>query len=289
MISEILILLVVWLAPIVLLLGLAYFRKWQLSRQGRRVPVSDKLLRAPGESLRKKLEELEDELSSGLAMLLTLPLACASIYLISRGRPTAAAGAVGIALAGVPIYAVICWRMLRTIDRQRRYRLGLSGERAVGEELNQLMLEGCRVYHDVPNEPYGNVDHVLVAPSGVYAVETKTRRKKDAEGSNAHKAFFDGKTLRFGDGSPETRCLEQARQQASRLGDWLSKAVGDPVQAQAVLSLPGWFVERGGRGEVIVVSGKNVRSLVKGPARIDALQIRRISHQLEQRCRDVEF
>lgn len=289
MIAEVFILLAVWLAPMLLLLGLAYFRKWTLARRRRRVPVSDKLLRAPGESLRKKLDELEDDLSSHLAMICTLPLLCASLYLIHRGSPTAAASAVGIALAGAPIYAITCWRLLRTLDQQRRCRLGLSGERAVGEELNHLMLEGCRVYHDVPNDPYGNVDHVLVAPSGVYAIETKTRRKKEAEGRNAHKALFDGRTLRFGEGPPETTCLEQARQQASRLSDWLSKAIGDPVHARAVLSLPGWYVERAGRGDVIVVSGKNVRSLIKGSALFDAGQIKRIAHQLEQRCRDVEF
>lgn len=74
MISEILILLAVWLAPMVLLLGIAFFKKWRRDRQRRRAPITDKLLRGPGESLRKKLEDLEEDLSSYLAMMFTLPL-----------------------------------------------------------------------------------------------------------------------------------------------------------------------------------------------------------------------
>lgn len=58
------------------------------------------------------------------------------------------------------------------------YKLGLMGERAAGEELNRLMLDGFHVYHDFKKDHGGNIDHVVVAPSGVYCVETKCRRKK---------------------------------------------------------------------------------------------------------------
>ena len=56
---------------------------------------------------------------------------------------------------------------------------GFAGERAVAEELNQLIRAGCYVFHDVPMAPYGNIDHVLVTPKGIYAVETKARRKRE--------------------------------------------------------------------------------------------------------------
>jgi hypothetical protein len=58
--------------------------------------------------------------------------------------------------------------LIYLIKRRREYRLGFAGERAVAEELNQLMLDGCRVFHDVPMEPYGNIDHVLIAPAGIF-------------------------------------------------------------------------------------------------------------------------
>jgi hypothetical protein len=192
-------------------------------------------------------------------------------------------------LTGIAGLVVVCRRLGRLKEKRQAYRLGLSGERAVGEELNQLMLVGCRVFHDVPNDPYGNIDHVLAAPSGVYAVETKTRHKKQGAGKDAHKVTFDGRSLRFAGGAPESRCLEQARQQASRLSDWLSKATGDAAVVHPVVALPGWWVNREGRGEVMVVSGKEVDSLATGRAVLDAARIERIAHQLDRRCRDVEF
>ena len=289
MIVEELILLGAWFGCLGVLLGAVYLRKWYIDRQKLRMPFTEKLLRAPGESLGKKLGELEDQLSTELAMAFCLPLICAGVFLIGRQNQATASAAVGIGITGAVTFALICWRMFRLLDKKRNYKLGLLGERAVGEELNQLMLVGCRVYHDVPNDPYGNIDHVLVAPSGVYAVETKGRRKKGAEGKDAHKVTFDGRALRFAGGPSEDKCLDQAKQQASRLSDWLSKAVGEAVEVHPVLALPGWYVDRQGRGEVIVLSGKAVASLVKGRVELDPAKITRIAHQLDQRCRDVEF
>ena len=289
MIGDYCVLLGVWLSSCACLLGLAYWRLWRFTRQKLRMPVAEKLLRGPGESLRRKLEELEDQISEKLAMAYVLPLVCTSVILLQPHRTLLSPATVGAAVVSIPTFVFLCQRLMRLLDQKRNYRLGLSGERAVGEELNQLMLQGCRVYHDVPNDPYGNIDHVLITPSGVYAVETKARRKQEATAKDAHKVIFDGCSLQFGEGRQEHRCLDQAKQQASRLSDWLSKAVGEAVEVQPVLALPGWFVERRGRGAVIVVSGRAVKTLVKGPVVIDPTMIERIAHQLDQRCRDVEF
>ena len=289
MIVELLVLVGVWFGALGLLIGLMHLRNWRIERKKLRLPVTERLLRSPGESLRKKLETLEEQLSTELTLVFVLPLICASLFLIGRNRLPPSPVIFGVSVTGVVAYALACRRIFYLLDQRRNNRLGLSGERAVGEELNQLMLAGCRVYHDVPNDPYGNIDHVLVAPSGVYAVETKARRKKEATAKDTHKVVFDGCCLQFGQGGPEHRCLDQAKQQASRLSDWLSKAVGEAVEVQPVLALPGWFVERRGRGAVIVVSGRAVKTLVKGPIVIDPAMIERIAHQLDQRCRDVEF
>ncbi len=282
--ADYLILLGIWLVTSSCLIGLGYWRGWHYRRQKLRTPVAEKLLRAPGESLRKQLEALDEQISEKLAVAYMLPLLVTSTVLLQPHRTLLAPPIVGGAVVGVPTFVYLCHRLVRLLDQRRMYRLGLSVERAVGEELNQLMLAGCRVYHDVPNDPYGNIDHVLVASSGVYAVETKTRRKQ--EGKDTHKAVFDGHALRFAGGPPEHGCLDQAKQQACRLSDLLSKAVGEAVQVQPVLALPGWFVDRQGRGEVIVVSGKAVASLTKGRVVLDAAKITRVAHQLDQRCRD---
>jgi hypothetical protein len=62
------------------------------------------------------------------------------------------------------------------------------------------------------------IDHVLVAPTGVYAVETKARRKrKTPKGKRDHEVVFDGEKLQFPEAT-DLSSLHQAGQQADRLG-----------------------------------------------------------------------
>ena len=181
--------------------------------------------------------------------------------------------------------------MISLINRRRDYRLGFAGERAVAEELNQLMLDGCRVFHDVPMEPYGNIDHVLVAPTGIYAVETKARRKrKMSAGKRDHEVVFDGKILQF-PGATDSRSLDQARQQADWLRVFLSGAVGEPVKVQAIVTLPGWFVTSRVKADIKVLNPKGIRAAVVD-GRLPTLPKQlneRVAYQLDQKCRDVDF
>jgi Nuclease-related domain len=153
------------------------------------------------------------------------------------------------------------------------------------------MLDGCRVFHDVPMEPYGNIDHVLVAPDGVYAVETKTRRKrKTSGGKREYEVVFDGKKLLF-PGSTDSDSLPQARQQADRLRIFLSEAVGKPVKVGAILTFPGWFVTSCTKDNTEVFNPKVIRAAIvnrRSPVLSKQL-IDRILHQLDRKCRYVEL
>lgn len=99
---------------------------------------------------------------------------------------------------------------------------------------------------------------------------------------------FDGKTLKFPTWTT-AEPLEQAARQAQWLAKWASSAVGEPVSVTAVLVLPGWWVERKGRGNTRVISGGEVNSLLSRTSSGLSVQLmQRIAHQVEQRCRIVE-
>ena len=153
------------------------------------------------------------------------------------------------------------------------------------------MLDGCRVFHDVPMEPYGNIDHVLVAPTGIYAVETKARRKrKTPSGKRDHEVVFDGEKLQFPSAIDSTS-LHQAKQQADRLRAFLASALGEPVKVQAILTFPGWFVINRAQADIKVLNPKTIRAAVMD-SRLPGLakQLKeRVAHQLDQKCRVVEF
>lgn len=69
---------------------------------------------------------------------------------------------------------VIADRLLQ--PRVDSWLQGARGEESVGAVLDGLRADGWRTIHDVTASMRGNVDHILVGPGGVFAVETKSRR-----------------------------------------------------------------------------------------------------------------
>jgi hypothetical protein len=185
----------------------------------------------------------------------------------------------------------------KAIAMLMRYRndiLGFKGERAVGEELNKLMLDGCLVYHDVPGEGAWNVDHVVVAPTGVYAIETKTRSKDRCNKDRKdYEVIYDGKTLQYPNWN-DTHGLDQAKANARWLAKHLSNALAEEIKVTPILTLPGWLVTnrvKPAGNELRVLNHKQIRSVIVDGHEtvIDDKRLKQIGYQLELKCRDVEF
>ncbi|MDP2962992.1 MAG: nuclease-related domain-containing protein [Sulfurimicrobium sp.] len=182
----------------------------------------------------------------------------------------------------------LLFKIITLLKRFNKFRLGYEGEVAIAQELNLLMRDGAYVFHDVPAEGF-NIDHVIVWPKGVYAVETKGRMKpKRDRGTEDAKVVFDGQRLQF-PGWTETAPLDQATRQAKWLAQWLSSAVGDKVGVKPVLALPGWFVELKAKSDVVIINGRNAPGTFGKlfHTELSDEMIKRIAHQLEQRCRNV--
>ena len=287
LILIVIVVLPIFIAPIICIV---LFKR---HKRGRRSPLTGNLLRGAGESLRAEIEKLSEKIDEYIYKLLTLfvpPLALLLFFAYLSDNKVQ----IWQTLLTVALYVLLTWwatrRLYLLLKQRSNLYLGLDAELAVGQELNHLMLQGCRVFHDFPAENF-NIDHVVVGPGGVIAVETKGRAKPDkGRGSVDATVIYDGQILRFPDWH-EKEPLEQAKRQADWLLKWLSSAVGEPVQVRPALALPGWFIERTKQGNVIVFNGKSPHFLAKlqNPTGTLAPQmIQRIAHQLEERCRDVE-
>lgn len=251
-------------------------------------PFRDSLLRPPGESGRLRIQELEEAFDDAALQLTVWTVIAGLVFaIIARSLPSHLVVINGALLlaAAVPMAIRQGRKLRRIVKGLRRARLGFAGERAVGEELNQLLASGYRIFHDLPM-PGFNVDHVVVGPAGVFAVETKARRKpKLGSQTPEYRVKYDGQKLIFPRWT-EKRCLEQARRQAAALAEFLSSATGDPVLVSPIVALPGWFVEMSVPGDPVVINPKNIRNLVAAKARVlTDPAIERIRHQLDQRCR----
>ena len=267
---------------------------WARKRRhrNRRSPLTAKLLRGPGETLRRELDAVLEKVNGYIAMLFCFPLLVLSLHLAQShfgGMPESATRWLINGIAMVVFVGLILRKMLRLSKLRSNLQHGLEAEIAMGQELDQLMRAGAVVYHDFPAEGF-NIDHILLASNGVFAVETKGRLKPDrGGGKDDAKVNFNGNILSF-PGWTESKMLDQAQRQAAWLAKWISSAVGEPVAVRGVVALPGWWVDRTGRGDVLVISGREASALLK-VRREGALSeqlMQRIEHQLAARCRDIE-
>lgn len=262
-----------------------------IHNRGRRNPLTCDLLRNPGESLRNQLDDVVTDLIGYILALVFYPTLLYT-QLITESyflqKNITFSSVFGITLIGMAGFVFLSYRLVGSMRKRQSLRLGLECEMAVGQELNQLLRLGCRVYHDFPADNF-NIDHIVIGPAGVYAVETKGRAKPDkGRGAEDARVVYDGKALRF-PGWTESKPIAQAKRQAQWLSEWLKSAVGQPILVQPALALPGWYIDRQGR-DMVVFNSKNPKFLAR-PKDDNVLSpelIQSLAHQVEQRCRTVE-
>jgi len=228
----------------------------------KRSPVQDRMVnRKPGETLQEELSELYAEFSYFMgAGILIIILAAISFILIALGYSItlvlAAQIIVGFASVGLGIR--------RLIKHGGRLKRGLDAEIAVGQELHALESMGYHIIHDVPSlgRRGANIDHVLIGPSGVYAIETKYKTK---EGD--HRLDYNGQTISVCGHPLRDSPIPQARAVAHDLELIIKENTGLVHKAIPVVLYPGWFVNNGQlkltAGHVNVLSDKHFVLLVK--------------------------
>lgn len=270
--------------PVALVLAVI-FRKRKEQQEASRAPFKDLQRRPAGETLRLKLQDLDDKLNEEILWLVMFPVLMAFGLFNLHPKDWLTPALFILFSAGASVFFGI--RIFKLLRTRANHRLGYDGERFVGEELSRLIGLGFEIYHDVPFDGF-NIDHVLVGPRGVFIVETKTRRKpvNDA-GKKEFKVQFDGKCLLWPWGT-DSHGIEQAKNNAKTLSGWLSSATGKNVWATPILTLPGWLVELKAptTDGLFVLNPKQIYQVCASqPEKLAEPQIRQICHQLDQKCR----
>jgi Nuclease-related domain len=108
---------------------------------------------------------------------------------------------LSLAIIATGVSAIVfgrLWRNFRNLNRGER------GELRVAEILDDLRSFGYRAFHDLTGDGF-NIDHVVVGPAGVFAIETKFRS------GGGEIEFRNGEELFVGGYPEEKDCLKQAR------------------------------------------------------------------------------
>jgi len=136
--------------------------------QADRSPLKDKSLRLPGQFTAEQLEKLLDERieEPGIMAVFLIVLAGLEWWRWYKQMPPQPVLFSIVAALGL---AYATWRVLQTRPRIRALRLGIEGERAVGQFLERLRAQGYHVLHDVL--VFRNRNHVNIVDHGQYPEE----------------------------------------------------------------------------------------------------------------------
>lgn len=243
---------VVFLIPLLIYLGIV-IGSLALARHRRKTrwpfKQEDRLLRGPGESLRREVSKIDEalmsELAGGLLAMLISTWAAVSVNTYLGGSP----GMALLAGAMTCLFSTLLStrRILALWQKRQGYFLGWFGERVVAEKLAPLRFLGWRVFHDVPfvsnGKPF-NMDHIVVGEGGVFVIETKTRRKGGSYGDGPDDVvYFDGQALHWPRNKNDESGLCQAELNAQTLTKWIHEEIGERIPASPILAIPGWSLQ----------------------------------------------
>lgn len=281
--------------PIAILAWLIDFSERRRKRRGHRKPMEGKLLlRSPGYSLNEKREDLQTDAFGMFAGTFAFAAYAMAIIQFATAPDATMWQVLTDWRVILPTAASIgCARKLFQLIRLAQpYRLGFKGETAVGEELNQFLREGCHVFHDLPEKTLGNIDHIVVAKTGVFAIETKTRTKKGKVDGPDSELKYDGRRIRFPDGYETDEPIKQAKRAAAWLSRELTKACAAEISVRPVVVYPGWYIADGpGEAwEVKVRNPQRVNNVIYNErTKLSGQQMEQIRNWLDTKCRTVEF
>jgi hypothetical protein len=217
-----------------------------------------------------------------------------------------ASGSVAITVAGVAAYswvmrwaniavspwlwtygavfmgALATWQYFRARPRLEALRLGIRGEREVGRMLEETRKLGYVVFHDLPGDGF-NVDHALVGPGGVFAIETKTISKPRGRKAEVD---YDGQRVLVDGHTPDRDPVAQAQGGAAHVREVLKRMTDRQVAVRPVVLFPSWMVNRRpGAWDVWVLNPKELFGYLRNePTRLSrediALYVDRLTRDL---------
>jgi len=284
--------------PVILIFGVLFIMMAVLSISRRHIRLKflrpsfkQNILQFPGGSRLRRLDNLNEQINLYIVYVIILPLiiysTLISVSYFQEQKPSLTVIWTSSIIC-IAIIAYFVFKLVKLLCRRKSIRLDYEGELAVGQELNQLMREGYRVYHDFPADTF-NIDHIVVGSNGVFAVETKTRAKGPARKSKDEKTVtYDGRMLIYSNAT-DFETIEQAEQQASWLSNWLAASTGESIAVRAIVTLPGWVVKRTSADGIPVVNPGQFATLFEHikPRPLMEEMLTRINQQLEQKCRNM--
>jgi hypothetical protein len=292
-VSKILILICIYVASLGIALLLALLAKHRVKAQERRTPQTGKLHHVPGQQLLERVSDQSDDDHETMLIIANGPIGLFLVWVTLRvdwSQFNFRMETLPLLIAAAGLVGWGYRKLIKSLEARQRAKDGLAAERMTAQQLNRLIGPECLVLHDIPADGF-NLDHVVISPRAVYAIETKSFRKpKQTKEGESFKVRYDGKRLVFPDWSTEEP-ITQALRQAQWLQKWLRESLGSEIPVVPAVSLPGWWIDSdkgAGASDVRVFTpmGRGAQFMLSPPHALPSAQRALIAQALALRYPD---
>jgi hypothetical protein len=261
-------------------------RSWQLfsSTFSTHASFSDSIMSEAAQHLRDELSDLSRKQSTymGAGLVFVVMYSVGAAFngpKLFEGYPEWQLYALLTLLAAAAAFAA--WHLLRTIFAWRQVRYMRDASIAIGHELQRVAASHGLTYHDVPTA-FGMIDHVLIGPGGIYAVNVVARRH-----ARSGVATLKAGSVEFSSAKKAMDIKAQATA-TQRLEKELSKQVGRPLRVRSVIATPGWNIERQQDPNHLLVNERTLTMIRGWKDHADHLMDDEVEHlqtYLTERCK----
>jgi len=186
-------------------------------------------------------------------------------------------------VAAIVVLAVAGQRVVRAGRKVRATRVPVAGGTVVRRYLDQLRGQRAQVFSDLAAGERFRLDHVVVHPSGIYAINTGIGSAPEEPDSAIR---FDGERILVNGKPAKDDPIREARMAAAWLESLLRESTGRAWPVRTVVVFPGWHIEHTAeaRGsDVWVVNLRTLPALIVHSARqLPEGDVRRAADRLVQ-------
>ncbi len=215
----------------------------------KRSPLLDRQLRQPGQFLESKIQSLRWNIAVHIGLsFLFIVLAFAEWWKWYQNLPPNPVYLFIVAVATI-VYSSV--RIRRWEKQLRSYRQGLIGEREVSQILKKaLIAKGYTILDNILTEKF-DIDHVVLSPRGIFAIETKAYSKP---GRDKAEVRFDGNNVTLTGHPPDATAVDEAVRHAGWLREILGKnSTGKLFKVKPVIVYLNWYYKDTGHNKDIWV------------------------------------
>jgi hypothetical protein len=241
-------------------------------------PITDNLLRTPGQSLDEEIDSVFNDkvipylLLSAMAFIVSVQ---EWLHFYSDYPPNPILYSILTFLT----FFLTAYKIIQARKQLKNLRQGRDGEKAVAELLNFYREAKMKVFHDVIGDNF-NIDHVVVSTRGIFLVETKTY-SKPLKGKA--EIIFNGKHLIKNNLPIGDSIMIQVTAGRTWLVNLIEELTVKKCNVQPVVVFPGWYVKMTNEfnSNIWVLNPKNLHEFInKKPEILSSEDVKLISNHL---------